>query len=128
MSNKAPGGRDPLGVFSLSFFSSSWKVNRRGVVLDMLFLLPIAVVLERFGRGSFVTKEGNKGHNRFPTTALGNDKEIFGVCRYRLPSSWKVVVQDLLLLKKRKTTDSGQKPSRMTLLNNDTTNSPSSRS
>ena len=32
-----------------------------------------------------------------------------------LLSSWKVVVQDLLLLKQRKTTDSGQKPSRMTL-------------
>jgi hypothetical protein len=32
-----------------------------------------------------------------------------------LSSSWKVVVQDLLLLKQRKTTDSGQKPSRMTL-------------
>ena len=30
-------------------------------------------------------------------------------------SSWKVVVQDLLLLKKRKTTDTGQKPSSMTL-------------
>ena len=43
----------------------------------MLFLLPIAVVLERFGRGSFVTKERGKGHNRFPTTALGNDKGNF---------------------------------------------------
>ena len=32
-----------------------------------------------------------------------------------LLSSWKVVVQNLLLLKQRKTTDSGQKPSRMTL-------------
>ena len=32
-----------------------------------------------------------------------------------LSSSWKVVVQDLLSLKKRKTTDTGQKPSSMTL-------------
>ena len=32
-----------------------------------------------------------------------------------LSSSWNVVVQDLLLLKKRKTTDTGQKPSSMTL-------------
>lgn len=95
-----PGGIKPLGVFSLSFFPSSWKVNRREMVLDMLLLLPIAVVPERFCRGSVVTQEGNKDHNRFPTTVLGNDKEIFGVCRYRLPSSWKVAVQDLLLLKK----------------------------
>ena len=66
----------------------------------MLFLLPFVVIPERFCRGSVVAKERNKDHNRFPTTALGNDKEIFGVCRYRLLSSWKVVVQDLLLLKK----------------------------
>ena len=52
MSNKDPGGIKPPGVFSLSFFSSSWKVNRRGVVLDMLFLLPIAVIPARFCRGS----------------------------------------------------------------------------
>ena len=32
-----------------------------------------------------------------------------------LSSSWNVVVQDQLLLKKRKTTDTGQKPSSMTL-------------
>ena len=32
-----------------------------------------------------------------------------------LSSSWNVVVQDLLFLKKRKTTDTGQKPSSMTL-------------
>lgn len=50
MSNKDPGGIKPLGVFSLSFFSSSWKVNRRGVVLDMLLL--IAVIPECFCRGS----------------------------------------------------------------------------
>ena len=99
MSNKDPGGINLRG-FSLSFFSLSWKVNRRGVVLDMLFLLPFVVIPECFCRGSVVVKERNSGHNRFPTTALGNDKEIFGVCRYRLPSSWKVVVQDLLLLKK----------------------------
>ena len=43
----------------------------------MLLLLPIAVVLERFGRGSVVAKERNSGHNRFPTTALGNDKGNF---------------------------------------------------
>ena len=40
-----------------------------------------------------------------------------------LPSSWKVVVQDLLLLKKRKTTDTGTlragKPSSMTFIFND---------
>ena len=32
-----------------------------------------------------------------------------------LPSSWKVVVQDLSLVKKRRTTDTGQQPSSMTL-------------
>lgn len=73
MSNKDPGGINLRG-FSLSFFSLSWKVNRRGVVLDMLFLLPLVVIPERFCRESVVAKERNKDHNRFPTTALGNDK------------------------------------------------------
>lgn len=74
MSNKDPGGIKPPRVFSLSFFSSSWKVNRREMVLDMLLLLPIAVIPERFCRESVVAKERNSGHNRFPTTTLGNDK------------------------------------------------------
>lgn len=74
MSNKDPGGINPPGVFSLSFFPSSWKVNQRGVVLDMLFLLPFVVIPECFCLGSVVAKERNSGHNRFPTTTLGNDK------------------------------------------------------
>lgn len=73
MSNKDPGGINPPGVFSLSFFPSSWKVNWREMVLDML-LLPIAVIPECFCRGSVVAKERNRGYNRFPTTTLGNDK------------------------------------------------------
>ena len=44
------------------------------------------------------------------------DQSVRGCFCCFLPSSWKVVVQDPLLLKQRKTTDSGQRLSRMTLI------------
>ena len=52
-----------------------------------------------------------KDNDRSPTETLGDDKEE----RSSFP---KVVVGNLLLLKKWKTTDTGQKHSSMTLLDN----------
>ena len=67
----------------------------------------------------------DNGNNGSPTKFLGDDGNNIAMgirtinTALLLSSSWKVVVQDLSLLKKRKTTDTGQKPSSMTFFFND---------
>ena len=101
--------------------SSSWKV----VVQDPLLLLVVAFAVCFLPSPPSVSvgdllfrKRTTKTNNRFPTTALGNDKgkRLLVKIKRSSPSVWRPAgFGDPPLLIKRKTTDTGQKPPSMTL-------------